>query len=65
MNKKKFHCRRLPAELDNDRGAVTAEYVVIILAAVALAGVLVAIVRSSEVRAMLLDLVQNALGSAG
>lgn len=48
-----------------DRGAVTAEYVVLIVAAVAFAGLLVAILRSGEIRAMLLELVQNALGSAG
>ncbi len=48
-----------------DRGAGTAEYAVVILAAVAFAGLLVAIMRSGEVRQMLVDLVQNALGSAG
>ena len=65
MKKHDFRCRRLLNELSDDRGAVTAEYAVIILAAVALAGVLVAIVRSDEVRGMLVDLVQNALNSAG
>lgn len=50
---------------DGDRGAVTAEYAIIIMAGVAFAGLLVAIVRSSEIRQMLVDLVQNALGSAG
>lgn len=65
MRRTDFRCRRLLTALNEDRGAVTAEYAVIILAAVALAGVLVAIVRSSEVRAMLVDLVQNALSSAG
>lgn len=65
MKKHDFRCRRLLTELSDDRGAVTAEYAVIILAAVALAGVLVAIVRSDEVRGMLVDLVQNALNSAG
>lgn len=49
----------------DERGAVTAEYAVIIMAAVAFAGLLVVILRSSEVRGMLVDLVQNALGSAG
>lgn len=48
-----------------DRGAVTAEYAIVIMAAVAFAGLLVAIMRSNEVRQMLVDLVQNALGSAG
>lgn len=49
----------------DEQGAVTAEYAVVILAAVAFAGLLVAILRSDEVRAMLVQLVQNALGSAG
>lgn len=49
----------------DDRGAVTAEYAVVIIAAVAFAGVLVAIMRSEEVRKMLVDLVEHALGSAG
>ncbi|MFA5606115.1 MAG: DUF4244 domain-containing protein [Leucobacter sp.] len=35
------------------------------LAAVAFAGLLVAIMRSSEIRAMLVQLVENALGVAG
>jgi len=51
--------------LRDDRGAVTAEYAVVIMGAVAFAGVLVAIMRSSEVRAFLLELVQRALGTAG
>lgn len=48
-----------------ERGAVTAEYALIITAAVAFAGVLILIVRSDEVRQMLLDLVQSALGGIG
>lgn len=51
--------------LRSDTGAVTAEYAVVILAAVAFAGLLVAIMRSGEVQAMLVDLVRNALGAAG
>lgn len=51
--------------LQDERGAVTAEYAIIIMAAVAFAGLLVAIMRSSEIRAMLVQLVQNALGSSG
>ncbi len=39
--------------------------VMVIMAAVAFAGLLVAIMRSSEIRAMLVDLVENALGAAG
>ncbi len=49
----------------DERGAVTAEYAVVILAGVAFAGLLIAVIRSEEVRTMLVDLVQQALGSAG
>lgn len=52
--------RRRPA-LDDDRGSATAEYAVVILAAVAFAGVLVAVMRSGEVQAILTDLVRGAL----
>lgn len=48
-----------------ERGAVTAEYALIIMAAVAFAGLLIAILRSDEVRAMLVNLVETALASAG
>lgn len=65
MIRSDFSCKRLLARLRDDQGAVTAEYAVIIMAAVAFAGVLVAIMRSGEVRAFLLDLVQRALGTAG
>ncbi|WP_307866593.1 DUF4244 domain-containing protein [Leucobacter chromiisoli] len=54
-----------PSLLKDERGAVTAEYAIVIMAAVAFAGLLVAIMQSSEIRAMLVQLVQNALGSAG
>lgn len=50
---------------DPERGAVTAEYAIVIMAAVAFAGLLVVIMRSSEVRGMLTQLVENALQSAG
>lgn len=50
---------------DDERGAVTAEYAIVIMAAVAFAGLLVAIMRSSEIRSMLVQLVENALGAAG
>ncbi|NBR64920.1 MAG: DUF4244 domain-containing protein [Micrococcales bacterium] len=42
-------------------GATTAEYVIITLAAVGFAGLLLSILRSEEVRAMLLDLIKSAL----
>jgi Flp pilus assembly pilin Flp len=57
--------RRHLTLLRDESGAVTAEYSIVILAAVAFAGLLVAIMRSDEVRAMLVALVQNALGAAG
>jgi len=50
--------RRLLAD---DRGSATAEYAVVILAAVAFAGVLVAVMRSGEVQQVLTDLVRGAL----
>lgn len=50
---------------EEERGAVTAEYAIVIMAAVAFAGLLVAIMRSGEIRSMLVDLVENALGAAG
>jgi len=46
---------------DDDRGSATAEYAVVILAAVAFAGVLVAVMRSGEVQQILTDLVRGAL----
>lgn len=49
----------------DETGAVTAEYAIIIMAGVAFAGLLVAIIRSPEVRGMLVQLVQDALSSAG
>ncbi|MBB3159027.1 Flp pilus assembly pilin Flp [Microbacterium proteolyticum] len=45
----------------DDRGAATAEYAIATMAAVAFAGLLVAIMRSDEVRGILTDLVRRAL----
>lgn len=56
---------KLRGPAQGDEGAVTAEYAVVIMGAVAFAGVLVAIMRSGEVRAFLLNLIEQALGSAG
>lgn len=50
---------------DRERGAATAEYAIVIMAAVGFAGLLVVIMRSEEVRAILTDLVQGALTSGG
>ncbi len=52
--------RALAAE---ERGPRPAAYASVIMAAGAFAGLLVAIMRSSEIRAMLVELVENALGA--
>lgn len=44
-----------------EQGAATAEYAIATMAAVGFAGLLVVIMRSDEVRGILLDLVRNAL----
>jgi len=49
------------ARLRSDRGSATAEYAVATMAAVGFAGLLVIILRGDEVRAILTDLVRNAL----
>jgi hypothetical protein len=49
--------------LSSDRGAVTAEYAIATMAAVAFAGLLVVIMRSDEVRTILFDLVASALNT--
>ncbi|MCH4249458.1 MAG: DUF4244 domain-containing protein [Microbacteriaceae bacterium] len=46
-----------------ERGAVTAEYAIAMLAAVGFAGLLVVILRGDEVRGMLTDLIRNALSA--
>lgn len=50
---------------DPEEGASTAEYGIVMLAAVGFAGLLVLILKSDEVRSMLLDIVRNALSIAG
>ena len=50
---------------DPEEGASTAEYGIVMLAAVGFAGLLVLILKSAEVRSMLLDIVRNALSIAG
>jgi Flp pilus assembly pilin Flp len=49
----------------DERGATTAEYAIITLAAVGFAGILLAILRSEEVKGMLLDLIRSALSVSG
>ncbi|MFW0180829.1 DUF4244 domain-containing protein [Rothia sp. CCM 9417] len=52
------------AGLDNpEAGATTAEYGIVMLAAVGFAGLLVVILKSDEVRQMLLNIVQTALST--
>lgn len=53
-----FKCLK---RFESSRGAATAEYVVATMAAVGFAGLLLVILRSSEVKQMLFDLVKNAL----
>lgn len=48
-------------KLLDETGAATAEYAIATMAAVGFAGLLVVIMRSDEVRAILFDLVKNAL----
>ena len=48
-----------------DAGAATAEYAVVIMAAVGFAGLLVVILKSGAVQGMLTDLVHRALTVAG
>jgi len=57
--------RNLIRRLRREAGAATAEYAIVTMAAVAFAGLLVAILRSDEVRGILLDLVQRALSFGG
>jgi Flp pilus assembly pilin Flp len=49
----------------DEKGATTAEYAIITLAAVGFAGILLAILRSEEVKGMLLDLIRSALSVTG
>ena len=51
-------------KLLDETGAATAEYAIATMAAVGFAGLLVVIMRSDEVRAILFDLVKNALNFA-
>ncbi|HWL60637.1 MAG TPA: DUF4244 domain-containing protein [Microbacteriaceae bacterium] len=53
------------ASWGDDRGATTAEFAIVTMAAVGFAGLLVVILRSDQVRAILEDLVQRALSTGG
>lgn len=52
--------RRVLRHLHDERGAATAEYAIVIMAAVALASVLVMVVQSDAVRQIIENLVLNA-----
>jgi Flp pilus assembly pilin Flp len=57
--------KRLLSRLSRNDGAATAEYAIATMAAVGFAGLLVAILRSDEVRGMLTELVHRALTFTG
>lgn len=61
--KKQMGQEETPALDHPEDGATTAEYGIVMLAAVGFAGLLVAILKSDEVRNMLLGLVQTALST--
>lgn len=48
--------------IQDDSGAITAEYAIATLAGVAFAGLMLLVLRSEEVRSMLFQLVGRALG---
>jgi len=49
------------SRLADDEGAATAEYAIATMAAVGFAGLLVVILRSNEVRGLLLGIIRDAL----
>ena len=57
--------RVMAGRLADSTGSATAEYAIVTMAAVAFAGLLVAIMRSDEVRGILMDLIQRALSFGG
>jgi hypothetical protein len=61
MGRSKVAQVRVSSRLAAEDGAATAEYAIATMAAVGFAGLLVAIMRSPEVRDMLLGLVRSAL----
>lgn len=57
--------RRITARLRTDDGATTAEYAITVLAACGFAAVLVALLKSGEVRSLLMGIITGALGLGG
>ena len=55
----------MSGRIDDDEGAVTAEYAIATIAAVGFAALLVVVLRSDEVRGLLLNLVTHALAMPG
>jgi hypothetical protein len=55
--------QRRSRQVQRQRGAVTAEYAIAMLAAVGFAGLLVVTLRGDEVRGLLTDMVRNALST--
>lgn len=60
-----FRARIRALQKENEAGAATAEYAIATLAAVGFAGLLVAILKSDEVRGLLTELVRHALSFTG
>jgi hypothetical protein len=54
--------RREEKDMSKEEGSVTTEYAIVTLAAAGLAGVLVAILKSPEVRGWLMSLIGSAMG---
>lgn len=61
MHRINLATRRSIRALADDAGAATAEYAIATMAAVGFAGLLVIIMRSDEVKEILLELVRSAL----
>jgi hypothetical protein len=61
LNPRNSTLHKLRTWLGNDSGAATAEYAIATMAAVGFAGLLVIIMRSDEVKEILLDLIRSAL----
>jgi len=53
--------RRRRSLADDEEGSATAEYAIATMAAVGFAGLLVVILRSDEVRGLLMGIIRNAL----
>jgi hypothetical protein len=53
--------RRRGSLADDEEGSATAEYAIATMAAVGFAGLLVVILRSDEVRGLLMGIIRNAL----